>query len=148
MSNAAPSSLRMRSSSIAFVSAPAILRTSGKLSICKRITVNRPAQPRCALHAQVKNRLIPAAIPATVPITTGIRDRVLFYLGEFFLWEPLAKVLALFIVCTICMALGSFLFRVADPKRSEAKSPFWFVHCALSLETSHRHLTTSFTGIP
>ena len=41
------------------------------------------------------------------------------------MWHPGAKVLTLLMVTLLSMALGSLLFRAADPKRSEAHSPFW-----------------------
>lgn len=41
------------------------------------------------------------------------------------MWNPAARVIALLGVTLVCMYLGSFLYKFADPKRTEAASPFW-----------------------
>lgn len=41
------------------------------------------------------------------------------------MWNPAAKVITLLAFTMIAMYLGSFLYRLADPEGSEAKSPLW-----------------------
>ena len=57
----------------------------------------------------------------------SLADRFSFWTGEFLMWHPSAKVLALFGITLICMYLGSFLYKAADPEGKEAAFPFWYV---------------------
>lgn len=41
------------------------------------------------------------------------------------MWHPSAKVLSLLTVTLSAMYLGSYLYRIADPQKREAKHPFW-----------------------
>lgn len=56
-----------------------------------------------------------------------LSQRFSFYMSEFLMWYPGAKVFALFVFTLVAMFLGSFLYRFADPEREEASYPFWFV---------------------
>lgn len=62
----------------------------------------------------------------------SLADRVSFWTGEFLMWHPSAKVLALFGVTLICMYLGSFLYKAADPEGKEAAFPFWYVFLSIT----------------
>lgn len=70
-----------------------------------------------------------AGLSASLPrrFRIGLGRRFSFYLSEFLMWHPGAKVIALFAFTLFIMYLGSFLYKVADPSREEAKYPFWYV---------------------
>lgn len=105
---------------------PKLLR-SHPLQSCtpqrKRVSVR--VIPRASLSAPIKSRVQAAAVPASVLPGFGFGERVPFLVDEFLMWNPGAKVLTLFAVTLLSMAIGSLLFRFADPKRKEAQSPFW-----------------------
>lgn len=69
--------------------------------------------------------------PPSPPPPVSLPDRLAFYLSEFLMWNPGARVLALFVFTLAAMYLGSFLYRFADPNRAEAEYPFWFVFLLL-----------------
>lgn len=81
-------------------------------------TFNAPSH---AVHVIKK---CPTVATAMAP-NPSLRDRLSFYLAEYLMWNPGAKVLSLFAVTLLCMYLGSFLYRLADPEKAEAQSPFW-----------------------
>lgn len=62
---------------------------------------------------------------AAITAPVSIMDRVAFWAGEFLMWNPAARVIALLGLTLVCMYFGSFLYRLADPQRKEAASPFW-----------------------
>lgn len=66
-----------------------------------------------------------AAIPSVSALQVSVKDRLIFYLGEFLMWNPAAKVLTLLASTLLAMYVGSFLYRLADPAMKEAKYPFW-----------------------
>lgn len=57
--------------------------------------------------------------------TATLRERASFYFSEFLMWNPAAKVLSLFALILVFVVLGSFLYRIADPKHEEALYPVW-----------------------
>ncbi len=81
--------------------------------------------PRASVVVPLKNRLLPASVASPAPLTFAFRERFLFWVGEFLMWNPGAKILTLLLITLASVALGSLLFRAADPKRVEAQSPFW-----------------------
>jgi len=112
--------------------------------------------PRSALPAFLKKRIIPAVVPSVVSSSSSsaapgfifgnsllLRDRVIFYFGEFLMWNPGAKLLGLFLFTLISMMLGSLLFRAADPQLEEAGSPFWH-----SVRAIANPLEDDWTSVP
>lgn len=75
------------------------------------------------VHSAIRVRNSLAAVPQHAPIT--ITDRIAFYFGEFLMWNPAARVIAMLVFTLLAMYLGSFLYRLADPEKKEAQSPFW-----------------------
>lgn len=57
----------------------------------------------------------------------GLGSRFSFYISEFLMWHPSAKIVTLFSFTLLAMYLGSFLYKFADPNREEAQYPFWYV---------------------
>lgn len=57
--------------------------------------------------------------------TASLRERASFYFSEFLMWNPAAKVVSLFTIILVIVVLGSFLYRLADPKHEEAPYPVW-----------------------
>lgn len=92
------------------------------LRIVRSVPTASMPLPVSAMPRAARSLRTLAAVP-TVRFT--IRDRLSFWLGEYLMWNPGAKVIALFLLTLLGMAVGSLLFRVADPKREEAQSPFW-----------------------
>lgn len=46
-------------------------------------------------------------------------------MGEFLMWNPFARVFALILATVVFIVLGGRLFKMADPKGEEMKSPVW-----------------------
>lgn len=100
-----------------------LTRNHAPLPTCKRRVSVRVMPPRAGLPVTMKSQA-PTTL-GMVQIPMRLKDRLVFFLDEFLMWNPGSKVFALFIITLVSMALGSILFRIADPKRSEAQSPFW-----------------------
>lgn len=66
-----------------------------------------------------------ATISSTSVSRISLKDRLVFYSGEFLMWNPAAKVIALLALTLTAMYVGSFFYRFADPSMKEAKYPFW-----------------------
>lgn len=79
-----------------------------------------PINGRVSSSTAIRTRSV-----ATAPAPITIADRIGFWAGEFLMWNPAAKVIALLACTMLAMYLGSFLYRLADPERAEAKYPFW-----------------------
>ncbi|PXF44132.1 Ion channel CASTOR [Gracilariopsis chorda] len=62
---------------------------------------------------------------ASVQSQFTIKDHLSFWMGEFLMWNASARVIALLAFTLMFMYLGSFLYRLADPKKQEAAHPFW-----------------------
>lgn len=89
------------------------------IPVTAQISSSRPA-----LSTAIRAR--PAGLSvAAVTAPVSIMDRAGFWAGEFLMWNPAARVIALLGVTLVCMYFGSFLYRMADPQRKEASSPFW-----------------------
>lgn len=67
-----------------------------------------------------------------------LRQRFSFYMSEFLMWHPSAKVFTLLAFTLIAMFLGSFLYRFADPEREEAPYPFWYVFRSVIFTFNHK----------
>lgn len=81
----------------------------------------RPSSISKPLHVRASI----ATVSPTSALQVSLKDRLVFYLGEFLMWNPAAKVLALFAFTLTAMYVGSFFYRFADPSMKEAKYPFW-----------------------
>mmetsp|Transcript_8460 Transcript_8460/g.15043 ORF Transcript_8460/g.15043 Transcript_8460/m.15043 type:complete len:727 (-) Transcript_8460:110-2290(-) len=73
-----------------------------------------------SLLANYKMRMLPATI---LPVTAV--NAIIGWLGESFLWNPLFKVAALFVMTAVFVWIGARLFKTFDPEEKEAKSPYW-----------------------
>lgn len=90
-------------------------------------SMHRLAGPVAEAHQSTKLRLALASTSTDLQLKylPKIQQRLSFYVSEFLLWNSGAKILSLFAFTVFTMYLGQFLYMLADPKRSEAHSPFW-----------------------
>mmetsp|Transcript_9244 Transcript_9244/g.27824 ORF Transcript_9244/g.27824 Transcript_9244/m.27824 type:complete len:729 (+) Transcript_9244:103-2289(+) len=65
--------------------------------------------------------------PPVVPLAFISRLQLLvgFWLSEFLMWSPIAKVTALLVLCVVVAYLGASLFKMVDPKLDEVDAPLW-----------------------
>lgn len=99
---------------------PAV-RRNGRRIASAALRVVRPAHAKAGAQDVP---VVPADPPRPAPIAS-VRDRMSFYISEFLMWNPAAKIITLLAFTLLSMFMGSFLYRLADPGREEASSPFW-----------------------
>lgn len=109
---------------------------NGKGSVNSPVTLIAPV--RAAENSPISNANKPVANQeaAKAPAAATVQQRCSFYLSEFLMWHPGAKVLTLLAFTLAVMYFGSFLYQLADPNQEEASYPFWYVFAI------HQHSST------
>lgn len=115
-------------------SSSASIINNGKRSIQSPITLIPPVIATENSSTSDANKSVVNKEAAKTPAAATVQQRCSFYLSEFLMWHPGAKVLTLLAFTLAVMYFGSFLYQFADPNQEEASYPFWYV--------SHQHSST------
>lgn len=96
-------------------------------SIHSPVTLIAPVRAAETSSTSNANKSVANKEIAKAPAAVTVQQRCSFYLSEFLMWHPGAKVLSLLAFTLAVMYFGSFLYQIADPNQEEAPYPFWYV---------------------